>query len=275
MLRLLAELTVLFILATLPVLLLCAGKFWALHAVAQAIVCLLSPLAIGLIIAIGFLPWKVVVDASGLQMIALFKSQQVEWARMQTLRLKSNWGWRRYVITLDSGEASFPFWLKDVGELIDIVRARLPERGRSQRATNQSYRLDLISKIMQLGQAVAQMLFITVFWLFFFSLKNSRQTSSEDGMLVLGAGIIFSLVMLRRLYFIARMPYLVEVTPEGISSKSYFGDLRLTWSEIKGVATANLFLPEGLLVKSRKKNLLIGNSLDSFDELEEELKRRI
>lgn len=272
--RLLAELTAMLILAVMPIFLLISGNFWQLHFYLQVTLCVLALPALGLAISYGYLPFRVVVDDFGLETVALFKRQKLLWQQMQTIKLKTNWGWRRYVIASDCGDVSFPFWLKDVQFLIETIRSRLPARGRSLVATRQSYRLDWASALLQLGKGLAQLVFIVVFWLFFQSLCRGQTANREDIIIVLIAGIVFTFMMLWRFLAILALPHFVEVSSEELLVKSWLKSHQIKWHEIGSITTPHFIFPEGIVLRAGNKRILVGSALDSFDELVEEVRGR-
>ncbi|MBY0359477.1 MAG: PH domain-containing protein [Candidatus Obscuribacterales bacterium] len=274
MLRLFAEASVLVILTLLPIVLFFAGAFASLPFHVRMVVCLLAVLAFGLSIGFCYLPFQVVVSVSGLQTVAALKRQDSAWKEMRTLKLKNSWGWRRYVLGLEEGELSFPFWLKNVHELVEIIRSRLPARGRTNFAAKQVYKLDPAAIFLQTGKALAQLVFVVVFWFFFCSLHASSATSREDITIILVSGLIFTSMMLWRFFTILDLPNLVEISDEGILLKSWFKSRKVPWTAITGIAAPYFILPDGIMLVTAKKRLLIGSSLDSFDELEEELRSR-
>lgn len=275
MLRLFAEATVLVILASLPVVLFITGVFNSLPFYVRLVICPLAVFAFALSIAFGYLPFQVTVDGAGIQTQAAFKRQVSAWNEMRTLKLKNSWGWRRYVLGLEKGEVAFPFWLKNVQELVETIRTRLPSRGRTNFAANQVYKLDPVAMMLQLSKALIQLVFIVVFWFFFRSLRISAATSSEDIVIILVAGIVFTAMLLWRFFMILTLPNAVEVCDQEIRLQSWFQTNPIPWTAIKELRAPHFIMPEGVLLLTTKKRFLIGSGLDSFDELEEELRTRI
>lgn len=270
--RLLAESTVLVILSLLPLSIFFVKELATADWMLKLILALLSPLSISALVAAGFLPFRLVFTADGIKTVAVLRSTFVEWSAVRTVKLVSKWGFRVYEIRGESGTlAFFPLWFKKIGEIVQHLRMKAPNRGRSIFSAEHTYKRDLPVLVIQLLKAVGQVLFLIVFWIFFASYRSTSGTRSEDVLILLGAGIIFSGMALWKLYLLVTMPSQVCVTRECLIFKGLLGARTVPSGEVKRVGATNFLQPEGLVVHYGKRSVVVGAVFESFDELEEEL----
>lgn len=270
--RLLAESTVLIILSLLPLSMFVVKELIAADWMFKLIIALLSPLSISALVAAGFLPFRLVLTAGGIKAVALLRSTYVEWSAVRTVKLVSKWGFRIYEIGGESGTlAFFPLWFKKIGEIVQHIRMKAPNRGRSVFFADHAYKRDVAVLAIQLLKVGGQLLFLTVFWFFFASYRSTAGTRSEDVLILLGAGIVFSGIAIWKLYLLVTMPGEVRLTRDHLVLKGVLGAKTLQRSEISRVSATNFLQPEGLVVHYGKKSVLVGAVFESFDELEEEL----
>src|SRR5262249_13779592 len=116
--RLLAEVTVLVILLLLPGGLWIAGKLGGFPPYGKLLLFALSGVALLALPCYGFLTVAVQVCEQGLTTIALFRRRFVEWWKIKGLRFRSSGFQRRYVVSYDGGELTFPAWLDNQKELV-------------------------------------------------------------------------------------------------------------------------------------------------------------
>ncbi|MBY0552560.1 MAG: hypothetical protein K2W95_35085 [Candidatus Obscuribacterales bacterium] len=270
--RLLAESTVLVILSLLPLSLFVVKELIAADWMIKLILALLSPISISALVAAGFLPFRLVLTAGGIKTVALLRSTYVEWAAVRTVKLVSKWGFRIYEIRGESGTlAFFPLWFKKIGEIVQYLRMKAPNRGRSVFSADHSYKRDFAVLVIQLLKVGAQLLFLTVFWFFFASYKSTTGNRSEDVLILLAAGIVFSGIVIWKLYLLITMPGEVCLTRDHLVLKGILGTKTVQRSDISRVGATNFLQPEGLVVRCGEKSVLVGAVFESFDELEEEL----
>lgn len=238
----------------------------------KLIIGLLSPLSISALVAAGFLPYRLVLTAGGIKTVALLRSTFVEWSAVRTVKLVSKWGFRIYEIRGETGTlAFFPLWFKKIGEIVQHLRMKAPNRGRSVFSADHSYKRDVAVLAIQLLKVGGQLLFLTVFWFFFASYRATAGTRLDDVLILLGAGIVFSGIAIWKLYLLVTMPGEVCLTRDHLVLKGVLGAKTLQCSEISRLGATNFLQPEGLVVHYGKKSVLVGAVFESFDELEEEL----
>ena len=224
----------------------------------------------------GFLTWQVRVDDKGLTADALFKHQFCSWDAMKKLSRRASWNWQRYVIEFDGGSLHFPVLLARCDELVRTVRQRMQgDEGGSgaiflgHSMPHRVFLYDPISMAVTIGQAVVACIFVVLFWFFFaFSLRKQFQSTVDEAMILifcLGGSIIF----LWRLIVVLRMPNRVELTRDRVIFKGIFVTNIMTWSDILSIKSSTPLLPEGVTIKSKKGQFLIGTGMNSADELQE------
>lgn len=275
MARALAELTVLVILSLLPLLLLLSNHFFSIHLIFRIGVLLLSPAAMLGIWGLGQIPFKVELCADGLRTFALFKKEQVKWTEMCGLKQSNKYGFRQYLVYHASGEISFPYVISGVSELVETIRSRLPNRGRSITGDAQKYKLPTLVFFLEFVKLAFHGVFAGLFFWFYDSLKSSGKTSTEDLILILSAAVLFVLALFWRLAQLFRLVKEVELVSSGLKISMPFKTSQLGWNDIESVKTTNMLEPEGVVLKGKALNCLVSNSMDSFDELSEELKKRL
>ncbi len=271
--RLLAEVTVLVTLLLLPIGLWFAGKLPAQPYI-QILLVVLSVVALLALPFYGFLTAGVRVSDQGLTTIALFRKRFVEWWRMKALRFRSSGFWRRYVITCDEGELTFPAWLDNQKELLDLVRGKLPQEAGGE-SRLRIYRQDVIALAYQIGRVLLGVTFIVVFW--FFSLQEGRAktTTAADALLLLTVCIAVTGIVGWRCFVIASMPRWVQLTTAELIISSGFGVKRVPWSDVKDLLPAFFLLPDGFMLKTRRGSYLLSDSLDDADSLVEAIRDRL
>ena len=274
----LAELTVLVILVLLAPGLLIVNQFFNLHVLVQITVCILMPLAMLGLWGLGKIPFKLVLDDAALSTIALFKRERVEWEKMLTLRQGSKIGFRRYQIKCTEGELSFPCMFGKIDELLDEIRRRLPNRGRSITGDAQVFCLPILGFAFELGKLFLQAVFSILFFCFFFSQLKSGSSSREDLLIVAIAAVAFVASVIWKIAQTFRFPHQVESSPLGLLMKPAFSKAQgqlLPWNEINDVQPAGILYPDGVFICSKKQKYLVSSALEGFDELCEEIKGHV
>ncbi len=292
--RLGLEITVALILVLLPFVLTYLGIYQALSIIIKIILPVLSFISLLILPAYGFTTWKVKIDHEGISTHALFQKHFVEWDKISGLFLKTNWGWRRYIIECKSNQTakdnnkwslfkdfnsiSFPVWLTNVQELVESIRSHLPNRGRSNKSGNKIFTQDIISIAIQFIKLSASMLFVALLWFFFLSTfkqgtANHISSNSIDQIIVLVVCSILTLIVLLQAWLIISMPKAITLSPNRIYIQTCFFHTTLTSNEIKHIYNNILFLPnDGLLLLSTKGLFYVSAYINDFDELTEGLR---
>ncbi len=279
--RMLAETTVLIILISLPIILWFTGQFSKMLLLTQILVAACALVAVILLSAYGFVTYKVVIDLDGLRAISLFRKQFMGWDEMLSLRLRTAFGWRRYVIVAEKDEVSFPVLLTNVDELVEQIRARLPRGGRMAAVSGAKvYAQDAFGATFRMVGLISGVAFIVLFWAFFAYLETHKTVGAKppdpaDAMIILAACVLFTAAMSFRSFKIVMMPQVVSTDSSGVTLQSWFGRRQFAWLELKTIQPPLFFLPEGIVVKTTKGSYFIGNELDAFDELEEEMRSHL
>src|SRR5215470_610973 len=109
--RILAELTVLIVLVSLPFAFTSVGKFAALPPGGKVLLIALSVLSALLLPFYGFITFLVRLDDAGLCFRSLFRKQVCKWSDIKGLSRRATFGWLRYVVEVEGGDVTFPVWL--------------------------------------------------------------------------------------------------------------------------------------------------------------------
>lgn len=277
LLRMLAELTVLGILIALPIVLWLVGIFAKLSFISQALLVVAAAVAAMVAPAYGFITTNVSIDVYGFYARSLFRKQFILWRDVEGLRLRSAFGWRRYVLVgATNEEISFPVWVHEIEDLVDKIRSQIPEGGRMVAVSGvRVYAQDRTATLFQISKLLIGLGFVVVFWIFYASLQARKHADPSDAWIILGATVIFTCAMLYRSYVIVMMPRVVSTDETGLIVQTWFKRAQLSWSELKAITLPLFFLPEGIVIKTEKGKYLIGNQLDAFDELQDELKDKL
>jgi len=283
--RLLAEVTALGILVLLPLLVMLSGQFWHLSMMARALGITVSLVSLCILPAYGFVTYKVRADEAGLQTFSLFKKQFAAWPEIKTIKLKTSWGWRRYVVEAAAGELNFPVWLINLRELCELIRTRLPNRGSTLGVSAgggvsapKIFTLAPSAVAVQIAQTAGATIFIALMWVFLANMGGPahRPVDPSDRMTMLAACLIFTLFLLARLAFYALCPKQVLCDSNGMQLQTWFSARSCPWAKMKGMGASPFLLPEGIVITTDGGTpLLIGDQLDAFDELHDELMKRL
>ncbi len=272
--RVLAECTVLILLLLLPIVLVVFGKFAAISITAKIVLSTLALLAACVLPVYGLITYKVRVEKDAVITYSVFKRRVCRLALLKSLTRRSNWNVVRYTAEYEGGEISFPIWLDRCERLVAIIREHLP-KGASSLNPFRRFKQDPISLIFQVGQAVLSLIFIGVVWCFTLALQQSgRHTAADIGLLIVFA-LVISAVLFWRSYVIALMPCSLEIKPEHFVVRTWFFEKRFLWTDLKAVSEPYPLLPEGMIIRTTAGSYLVGNGMDSADELEATLKSRI
>lgn len=264
--RVFAEISVLLILVTLPAILAFTGHFQSSPMTAKFLLlalCLIS----GLILpAYGFITFMLVVDKHGITAMSLAKHQRCEFHQMRRLSRRSNWNWVRYVIEYQHGELSFPIWLVNCDELVEQIKKNLPA-GSGLPNPFRKFSQDKISLLFQCMQSLLGIGLVVVFWIFFSELTREKFTNQIDLAIVLGFCVVITLIFIWRSVVVFLIPKSVELTPSGIIVDTMAFSRKIGWQNVRSLKPAVPLLPEGFMLNTGKGSFLIGNGMDSADEL--------
>jgi hypothetical protein len=272
--RALAEITVLAVLTLLPVVLLASGHFLSIHPILRCGICLLSPLSLFGLWAFGQIAFKVSVSDSGLTLRSVLKRQFIRWQDISILKQTNRIGFREYLIVHEQGELGFPCLLNRCAELVEIIRSRLPGRGRSTTGDVQFYKVKLTTVVAEVFKLLLQFGFSALFFCFAGSLKQSGRSSSEDFYVVVGAAVLIAAVVLWKLLQFLRLPQEVRLSGEGLTVRGVFSSASIAWSEIGKAQASGILYPEGVVISAGRRKYLLADIFDCFDELIEEIQQR-
>ncbi len=272
--RMLAEATVLVSLVLLPGILFLTGHLAHTSITLKVVIFSLCVIA-GLILpAYAFITWRVRVDQTGITTMSLAKKEHCPWAAIKRISRRSNWNWVRYVVEHEGGELSFPIWLIQVEELIDLIRDRLP-KGSGVGNPFRKFSQDRISLLFQCMQAALGVGLVVTFWFFFGDLAHSQSTNQMDLTIVLGFCSILTVIFLWRTIVVFLMPRSIELTPSGIVIDTMLFNRRIGWQNVLKIGPSYPLLPEGYMLNTERGSFLIGNGMDSADELISSLRGKI
>jgi hypothetical protein len=273
--RMLAELTVFSIVAISPFILFGAGIFQKLHIIYRAMICLASPVTLGLAWAICQIPFRATIDESGISTRAFLKKRKATWSEMLSISLVNMVGWRHYRLTLQDGELTFPCQLSNVQDLVTTIRSHLPSRGRVKVGSTQEYSLAKLAHLMLVGQSILWLGFAIIFGSFVESVRTSN-ASVFDLALVLGLEILVSIAVIWQFVYVILLPRKVLLENSTLKIASLIKEKQLSLDQITSMTESKFPFPEGVKLKSEsKKSFLLSSSMDNFDELVEELRMRL
>ena len=273
--RMAAELTVFLLVAAAPIVLFGAGIFQKLHIIYRAMLCLASPITLGLAWAICQIPFRAIVEENGISTRAFLKKRQASWSQMQSLSLINMVGWRHYRLTLQDGELTFPCQLSNVQELVSTIRSHIPSRGRVKTGASQQYNLARLAHLMLVGQSILWLGFAIIFGSFVDSIRTSN-SSPFDLALVLGLEIVVIAAVLWQFVYVILLPQKIVLDNSTLRINSLLRQNEVTLGQIASMTESKFPFPEGVKLKSdSKKSFLLSSSIDNFDELVEELRSRL
>lgn len=272
--RVLAEATVLLLLMLSPAILFILGKIGIVPVMLRAVLFVLAAMAGILLPAYGFITYQAQIDDKGLKTRSFFRQQGCEWSQIKSLTRRSNWNWLRYVVEFEGGELSFPAWLKSCEVLVENIRAHLPA-GAQSRNPFRKFAQDTTAFIFQLIHAAAGVLFVTIFWVFYSSVAASTTTGMSDKALILGFCVVASVILAWRTFVVIRMPNSIELTPTELIVRSFWFVKNVPWDSVKKVGAPFPLLPDGFMIATGKGSFLVGEGMDSADELLSAIKAKI
>lgn len=262
------------ILSFLPLLLFVVPAMMHLDFILKLVICLLSPIGGVVLVTAGLLPFRVVVDDECVRAAAVLKSTSVSWLQVRRMRLVSKWGFRVYELldADDQCQVFFPLWFKNMADLVETTRGRLPSRGLLAAPGVRVFKQDVAVLIIQILKSCGQLAFLTVFWCFSVSYAKSSGSHAEDLVILYGAATIFSAMAIWKLYLLLTVPFEVTIDGSTIRCRGPLGENLVQTGEIRGISPSNFLQPEGIVVDAVSKKVLLAAFLESFDELEETLR---
>lgn len=270
--RIMAEVAALVIVAVLPIVFLCLGKFQILPLPWKIAMSIMAAGAAAIVPFYGFVTWKVRTDEEGLTAVTAFKRKTIAWSEVRALVKRSTWNFPRYVVEGAGGEASFPVWLENLNELLERIKDHLPA-GSASFNPYRMFKQDPVILAMHMAQSAAGLLFLGVLWFFYW--ETLKKGNGSDSLMVLIFCLIATGILIWRTFIILLMPLSVEVKLEFVVIKTCFFTVALPWEKILSVKPTMPLLPEGFMIKTVKGWYLIGNGMDRSDELESALKDKI
>jgi hypothetical protein len=278
--RLAAEVTALLLLICVPLFSLLHGDLRHASAITRSLCIGMAVVSAMVLPAYGFITYKVQVTDNDLRTFSVFKKQFAIWSDMTTLQLRTSWGWRRYVVETVNGELTFTTWMNELPRLCETIRSRLPNGGSAGIGGggpgNRVFNLAPSALVIQGLNVLASVAFIAICWLFFANLQgHSSHITQGDRVVILVACLIFTSVLMARIIFYVWAPRRVISDDAGLQVRGFFAEHTYPWSQIKSVHQAMFLLPEGLLIKTERGPFIIGDQLDAFDELQDELARHL
>jgi hypothetical protein len=269
MVRILAEVAALAIVASLPLLFFSMGKFAILPMGWKIAFSIMSAVSLIIIPFYGFVTVQIKTDEDGITAVTALKERKISWSDLRSLVRRSTWNFPRYVVESASQDLSFPIWLESMPDLLEEIKRHLPS-GSASFNPYRKFNQDPFLLGVQLAQAAGGILFVLVFW-FFFAMSLKKGNSADTTIIFLFCTAATAAILWRSA-MIVLMPLSVEVKLEFIVIKTLFFTIALPWEKVTSVRQTLPLLPEGFLIKTQKGTFLIGNGMDRSDELEQVLK---
>lgn len=276
MARALAELTVLVILFFLPMSL-CFKPVQNLQFFIKAAICLLSPVSAFVLWRLLKTPFQVTVSEAGLSLRSLIQKKTLLWSQIRTIRLARRLAWPEFVLELEASSLSFPALLASSSELLESIRERLPNRGKSQIESRTSiFKISAQSLFADITKICFQIILLAVFLCFCFWQKGSASSSNEDLLIIFSAAALFAAALGWRLFQFLSMPVFLQFKDGSELEMKTLSGIKKTLDcrSLDKFSKTGSFYPEGIFLFAGKKRVLISASFDAFDELAEELSRK-
>lgn len=274
MARIMAELTVFTILLALPLVAISIGKFAELPLTWQVILTVLAIIAALFLPAYGFITWKVTVTDKSLVARSILQKQELPFNQIKSIGRRSNWNWQRYVVEGEEKNLSFPIWLRDVDQLVNTIKSRLPQ-GAGASSPFRRFTQDPISLTFQIIQASFGVVLSIVFWAFFIELLSQSKTNQSDIYILFAFCLILTCCILWRTYMVLLMPKRIQITPPALIVDTLFYTREYNWETVKEIEPAIPLLPEGFTIKTNSQTYLIGPGMDAADELISAIEKNI
>lgn len=272
--RLLAEVTVAFLVLLLPLAIWFLPQLQQLAPTLKAIGYVMSIGALFLLPLYGFTTVEVVVDDKQITTISLLKRHSCLWTDIQKLQLKTDWGWRRYVVEYEGGELTFPAMLYKIDELLQIIRQHMPQvktKGGGPRLFHQGAQ----AVAWQYVQLVLGLAFACLLWWFFATTGISKSTQFADMTLILFVCMVFTGILIWRAFTIITMALSIEVLPAELKVKTWLGEHNIAWKDVAELKPALPILPDGMMLKTNRGGFLLSDNLSDADELKGAITNRL
>jgi hypothetical protein len=223
----------------------------------------------------GFITLFITADDPGITLRSLCKRKFCPWDEMKSIVLRSTWRWRRYVVTTAGGaELNIPTWLNAYESLIERIREKIPG-GLEPAIPKTRFRNNTYSVVTQIGKSVLGLVFCVFVWVFAICTFLPKSPNLFDRTFVIVFALLVSAIFCIRTFFLVLMPVQLETSDTEISLQSVFYKLKLPWSEIRKVISAPPWLPEGHVIKTKRGDFFIAESIDSCDELIKQIEKNV
>ncbi len=272
--RLLAEATVLILLLLLPIFLVIAGKLSHYPPAVQGMFVALAAVALLILPSFGFITWLVTTDTSGMRTNMLCAKKFCQWDQVKALKRRATWNSSRFALEYEGGELTFPALVENCDLLLAEIRSHLPKGPEGIKSAQRTYAYDPIIMLFLVLQSVIGIVFAGIFWVFFASQMHFKSGSLDAPIILLFCTII-TIIILWRSWVIAWLPRAIEISESGLVVRTYFRERRLKWPEVLSLGMPLPVLPDGFTIKTTKGTILVGNNMDSADELHDSIQKEI
>lgn len=275
--RIMAEATALMAMVITPPLLFFFGGFAQFSAVVKFLFLAVALVAACILPAYGFITYQVTLCGSLLTAHSMLRKTSCRLEQITGLTRRSSLKFVRFVVEFEGGELTFPIWLKNVDELVALLRRSLPSYlGSGRLSSGRTFKQDGLATVMQVGQVLISLIFVVVVWLFTLAiLRGGEGTGNSDMLLLAVFAAAASLVLVYRAYVVLLMPSAIKLTDSGIQVKTFFFTRDVSRENLTEVKEPMPLLPEGFVIASKQGDFLVGQSMDAADELEKALREML
>ena len=276
--RIMAEATALMAMVITPLLLFFFGGFAQFSAVVKFLFLAVALVAACILPAYGFITYQVTLCGSLLTAHSMLRKTSCRLDQITGLTRRSSLKFVRFVVEFDGGELTFPIWLKNVDELVALLRRSLPAYlGSARLSSGRTFKQDGLATVLQVAQVLISLIFVVVVWLFTVAiLKGGDASAGNSDILLLAVfAAAASLVLVYRAYVVLLMPSAIKLTDKGIQVKTFFFTREVSRENLTEVKEPMPLLPEGFVIASKQGDFLVGQSMDAADELEKALREML
>jgi len=143
--------------------------------------------------------------------------------------------------------------LDKADELVEIIRSKLPDRGRWLIGGDMNFSARTFSQIVELFKALLQVLFIVMLWFFFVDQTHSRKATFGDTVFVFFMALAISLLLFWRVIITVLACRQVTIKKSSVSIKLWRSTKEFALEKLVFLGPAPAFYPEGLLIKADNK----------------------
>lgn len=274
--RIMAEATALMAMVITPPLLFFFGGFAQFSAVVKFLFLAVALVAACILPAYGFITYQVTLCGSLLTAHSMLRKTSCRLDQITGLTRRSSLKFVRFVVEFEGGELTFPIWLKNVDELVALLRRSLPAYlGSARLSSGRTFKQDGLATVMQVAQVLISLIFVVVVWLFTLAIVNGGDAGNSDILLLAVFAAAASLVLVYRAYVVLLMPSAIKLTDKGIQVKTFFFTREVSRENLTEVKEPMPLLPEGFVIASKQGDFLVGQSMDAADELEKALREMV